>query len=176
MQRKRLEAEYREQYLTLTKAARAGYVDDVIEPAHTRPMIIKGAALRLQQIRSRPPKKARQHAHLRGSTMSEIQQGLLIAAIGMGLVFAIIIFLWGLMALMMRSTSKEKPKVDENVQPEQTGAPTASAMEGNGQIHRATAAVAVGLALAIKKSSQGSAPSDRVSDDIPGKPYIVTAS
>ncbi len=97
--------------------------------------------------------------------MSEIQQGLLIAAIGMGLVFAIIIFLWGLMALMMRLTSKEKPKVDENVQPEQTGAPTASAMEGNGQIHRAiAAAVAVGLALAIKKSSQGSAPSDRVSD------------
>jgi len=43
--------------------------------------------------------------------MSEIQQGLLIAAIGMGLVFAIIIFLWGLMALMMRVTSREKSEV-----------------------------------------------------------------
>ena len=38
--------------------------------------------------------------------MSEIQQGLLISAIGMGLVFGVIIFLWGLMALMMRLTSR----------------------------------------------------------------------
>jgi|GEM_PF-3913028 len=43
--------------------------------------------------------------------MSELQQGLVIAAIGMGLVFAIIIFLWGLMALMMRLTSREKNEV-----------------------------------------------------------------
>jgi len=44
--------------------------------------------------------------------MSNIQQGLLISAIGMGLVFVVIIFLWGLMALMMRLTSvKRKPEV-----------------------------------------------------------------
>ena len=38
----------------------------------------------------------------------DMQNGLLITAIGMGLVFVVIIFLWGLMALMMRLTSGEK--------------------------------------------------------------------
>jgi Na+-transporting methylmalonyl-CoA/oxaloacetate decarboxylase gamma subunit len=45
--------------------------------------------------------------------MNGIQQGLLITAIGMGLVFGVIIFLWGLMALMMRLTSKEKDSLKE---------------------------------------------------------------
>lgn len=49
----RLEQEYRERYLTPYAAAEAGYVDDVIEPAHTRPMIIKA----LRAIRN----KAEQH-------------------------------------------------------------------------------------------------------------------
>lgn len=44
--------------------------------------------------------------------MVELQQGLLITAIGMGLVFAVIIFLWGLMALMMRLTSGNKQVED----------------------------------------------------------------
>ncbi len=40
-ERKRLEDEYRQRYLTPYAAASAGYVDDVIEPAETRWMIIK---------------------------------------------------------------------------------------------------------------------------------------
>jgi propionyl-CoA carboxylase beta chain len=40
-ERERLEAEYREKLLNPYAAARAGYVDDVIEPAETRWMIIK---------------------------------------------------------------------------------------------------------------------------------------
>ena len=40
-ERERLEAEYRQKHLTPYAAARAGYVDDVIEPAETRWMIIK---------------------------------------------------------------------------------------------------------------------------------------
>ncbi len=56
-ERVRLEAAYREQYLTPYAAAHAGYVDDVIEPAETRPMIIK--ALRAIQNKSEqhPPRK-----------------------------------------------------------------------------------------------------------------------
>lgn len=38
---------------------------------------------------------------------STIQQGLLITVIGMGLVFAVIIFLWWIMGLLVRVTSKE---------------------------------------------------------------------
>ena len=49
--------------------------------------------------------------------MSEIQQGLLITAIGMGLVFAVIIFLWGMMALLLRLTSREKKVADEGLEP-----------------------------------------------------------
>ncbi len=40
-ERQRLEAEYRQRYLTPYAAANAGYVDDVIEPAETRPILIK---------------------------------------------------------------------------------------------------------------------------------------
>jgi len=46
----RLEAEYRERYLTPYAAAHAGYVDEVIEPAETRTKIIK--ALRAIQFKS----------------------------------------------------------------------------------------------------------------------------
>ena len=40
-EKERLEAEYRQRYLTPYAAASAGYVDDVIEPAETRWMVIK---------------------------------------------------------------------------------------------------------------------------------------
>jgi len=45
---------------------------------------------------------------------TDFQQGLLIAGIGLGLVFAVIILLWWLMALLMRLTSREKS--EENVE------------------------------------------------------------
>ncbi len=56
-ERERLVAEYRQRYLNPYAAAHAGYVDDVIEPAETRPMIIK--ALRAIQHKSEqhPPRK-----------------------------------------------------------------------------------------------------------------------
>jgi propionyl-CoA carboxylase beta chain len=55
--RKRLEEEYRAQYLTPYAAARAGYVDDVIEPAQTRAMIIKGLRAVENKAETRPQKK-----------------------------------------------------------------------------------------------------------------------
>jgi methylmalonyl-CoA decarboxylase subunit alpha len=56
-ERKRLEAEYREKYLTPFAAASAGYVDDVIEPAETRPMVIKALRAIRNKSESRPPRK-----------------------------------------------------------------------------------------------------------------------
>jgi len=79
---------------------------------------------------------------------SAIQQGLLITAIGMGLVFAVIIFLWWLMGLIMRVTSKEEQQVVETIQ-DSTSAETSLSEIGRLEAHRraAAAAVAVGLAL-----------------------------
>jgi acetyl-CoA carboxylase carboxyltransferase component len=56
-ERKRLEDEYRERYLTPYAAARAGYIDDVIEPAKTRPMIIKALDAIQQKSQQRPSRK-----------------------------------------------------------------------------------------------------------------------
>lgn len=83
--------------------------------------------------------------------MSMIQQGLLITVIGMGLVFAVIIFLWGLMALMMRFTSREKQDITEEGVLGDTDEATQPAIQASEGRRRAAAAV-VAVALAIKKS------------------------
>jgi len=56
-ERQRLEEEYRQQYLNPYAAAHAGYVDDVIEPADTRVMIIKALKAIGQKAEKRPPRK-----------------------------------------------------------------------------------------------------------------------
>jgi propionyl-CoA carboxylase beta chain len=56
-ERARLEEEYRQNYLTPYAAANAGYIDDVIEPAETRPMIIKALRAIANKSEDRPPKK-----------------------------------------------------------------------------------------------------------------------
>jgi len=87
--------------------------------------------------------------------MSNIQQGLLIAAIGMGLVFAVIIFLWGLMALMMKVTSAGKDRKPKTGESEKVEAPLVPEMEtADGQRRAAAAAVAVGIALAEGRTHQ----------------------
>jgi propionyl-CoA carboxylase beta chain len=60
-ERKRLEEEYRERYLTPYAAAKAGYIDDVIEPAETRTKIIR--ALRAIQHKSEQH-PARKHGNM----------------------------------------------------------------------------------------------------------------
>ncbi|MEA3326772.1 MAG: OadG family protein [Chloroflexota bacterium] len=80
--------------------------------------------------------------------MSDIQQGLLIAAIGMGLVFILIIFLWLLMALMMRVTSNEKRmKEKSDAVTETPSLMVPELAETEGQRRAAAAAVAVALAV-----------------------------
>jgi len=99
--------------------------------------------------------------------MSELQQGLLIAAIGMGLVFAIIIFLWGLMALMMQVTSREKLEIGAETQDEQLKGEKSPANLSNELLLRATvAAVAVRLALEKTKTRQAFRQQDRDSDTL----------
>ncbi len=78
-----------------------------------------------------------------------ITQGLLIAAIGMGLVFVVIIFLWGLMALLMRLTSGREESSTETMQTEELESDLAPAFEQTEHQRRAAAAaVAVSLAAA----------------------------
>lgn len=85
--------------------------------------------------------------------MTNIQQGLLITAIGMGLVFAVIIFLWGLMALMMRVTSRKKNGDEQKPVIEETDAPLVPEMQAaESQRRAAAAAVAVALALAASQT------------------------
>ncbi len=56
-ERQRLQAEYRKRYLNPYAAAKAGYVDDVIEPRETRPMIIKALWAIRQKSEQHPPRK-----------------------------------------------------------------------------------------------------------------------
>jgi len=91
--------------------------------------------------------------------MSNIQQGLLISAIGMGLVFVVIIFLWGLMALMMRLTSvKRKPEVgavsETTLAPEISVIPEMQTAESQ---RRAAAAAAVAVLMAMASQRRRSA-------------------
>jgi propionyl-CoA carboxylase beta chain len=60
-ERKRLEEEYRDRYLTPYAAASTGYIDEVIEPAETRAKIIRG--LRAIQHKSEPH-PARKHGNM----------------------------------------------------------------------------------------------------------------
>ena len=86
--------------------------------------------------------------------MNEIQQGLLIAAIGMGLVFAVIIFLWGLMALMMKLTSKPERAEELPADVDHKETAKISGLDSYKMKRRAVAAaVAVGLAISSSQTS-----------------------
>jgi Na+-transporting methylmalonyl-CoA/oxaloacetate decarboxylase gamma subunit len=93
--------------------------------------------------------------------MSIIQQGLLISAIGMGLVFVVIIFLWGLMALMMRLTSvKRKPDVgavsETTLAPEISVIPEMQTAESQRRAAAAAVAVLMAMASQRRRSAQNS--------------------
>ena len=85
-----------------------------------------------------------------------IIQGLRIAAIGMGLVFVVIIFLWGLMALLMRLTSRGETPEDEALPGEMTDQTLIPEFEATERQRRAAAAaVAVGLAMTLDRMKAG---------------------
>lgn len=87
--------------------------------------------------------------------MTEIQQGLWITAVGMGLVFAVIIFLWGVMALLMRLTSRKGTSAPAEVLPDSTDEPLPSELQTVEEQRRAAAAgTAVALALEITRAKK----------------------
>ncbi len=79
--------------------------------------------------------------------MSEIQTGLLITVIGMGLVFIMITVLWGLMALLVKVTSRKTEIETEQISNELLEAPTSVPSS----IKMKAAAVAISLAIASRK-------------------------
>jgi sodium pump decarboxylase gamma subunit len=87
---------------------------------------------------------------------TDFQQGLLIAAIGMGLVFAVIILLWWLMALLMRLTSREKSEeiVETNAAEDKPVVIPAMAPDER-KFKAVAAAIAVAIALEKPKMQPG---------------------
>ena len=87
---------------------------------------------------------------------TDFQQGLLIAAIGMGLVFAVIILLWWLMALLMRLTSREKSEkiLETNAFEDEPVALPAMALDER-KLKAVAAAVAAAIALEKPKMQPG---------------------
>ena len=85
---------------------------------------------------------------------SAIQQGLLITVIGMGLVFAVIIFLWWLMGLIMRVTSKEEQPAVETIEVNPS-VETGLSEVGQLEAHRRAAVAAVAVGLALRDSHAG---------------------
>lgn len=82
-----------------------------------------------------------------------MNNALLITLIGMGLVFAAIVLLWGLMALMVKLI-KDKPESEE--EGEEAGEEIAAAAETEevaGDLKLRAAAAAVAAALAMQRSS-----------------------
>ena len=93
--------------------------------------------------------------------MSELQQGLLITAIGMGIVFAVITFLWGVMALMMRVTSRSTTMKDnESTDDEVVESPVPQMQIAEGQRRAAAAGIAVALAI-VENQSRHHQPDDQ---------------
>jgi sodium pump decarboxylase gamma subunit len=87
--------------------------------------------------------------------MSEILlQGLMITIIGMGLVFVVIIFLWWLMGLLVRMTTRKTQASTLDVPADDTVAASrvAEMADIEKQRRAAAAAVAVGLALTKRRT------------------------
>ena len=56
-ERSRLTQEYQETYLNPYVAAKAGYIDEVIEPAETRQKLIEALAALQNKVETNPPRK-----------------------------------------------------------------------------------------------------------------------
>jgi len=76
-----------------------------------------------------------------------LKQGLLITIIGMGIVFAMILILWGIMVLLVKLTNR--PEAEEAVEETETVLPEPVAT-ATGDASALAAAVAVAYALSAK--------------------------
>ena len=83
---------------------------------------------------------------------SVMQQGLLITVIGMGLVFAVIVFLWWLMGLLVRATTKEDQPLALETGDEEGLEGLATPGQPDLGVKRRAAAAAVAVAMALEKA------------------------
>ncbi len=91
--------------------------------------------------------------------MSLFNQGLLITAIGMGLVFVMIFALWGIMALLVKLTNKPEAEVEAEEVVE--AAPVSEAVPAQDPNAALAAAIAVAWALADQASAYAFKPSQQ---------------
>ena len=84
--------------------------------------------------------------------MNALQQGVLITAIGMGLVFVMIIVLWGIMAGLV-ALFKAKPESEEEEAAEEVVNVAEPEDEGATVHHQLAAATAVAYALAQQQTA-----------------------
>ena len=90
--------------------------------------------------------------------MTDISAGLIIALIGMGLVFLALILLWGLMFLMVRIANRifpdrEEGGAGEDNDPGDEVFPLDGAGLTENELHSQAAAAAVAVSLALKTSA-----------------------
>ena len=83
-----------------------------------------------------------------------MQTGWLITGIGMGLVFAVIIILWGLMALLMKLTSREKKAKPESEAESDLSAGMVLLPQGQNDLKKKAAAAAVAIVLCLVQATQ----------------------
>lgn len=77
-----------------------------------------------------------------------LKQGLLITVTGMGIVFAMILVLWGIMVLLVKLTNR--PEAEETVEEAATALPEPVAAATSGDASALAAAIAVAYALSAK--------------------------
>jgi Na+-transporting methylmalonyl-CoA/oxaloacetate decarboxylase gamma subunit len=82
--------------------------------------------------------------------VNPITQGLLITAIGMGLVFLAILLLWGLMDILVRLTNDKTAKVVTIDVEKITQEPVIESEDKSQRLHR-VASVAVAIAMSLQK-------------------------
>ena len=80
--------------------------------------------------------------------------GLIITGIGMGLVFVVIVLLWGFMALLVNLTSRIKTGEEAEAEPEAAEAPAAAAADDEAHLLRQRAAAAAVAAVIPGNLSQ----------------------
>ena len=71
--REELIADYKERFANPYAAAERGYVDDVIEPRRTRPVLIDALETALTEARRAPPAQAREHSAVSSFRKSRIR-------------------------------------------------------------------------------------------------------
>jgi Na+-transporting methylmalonyl-CoA/oxaloacetate decarboxylase gamma subunit len=88
-----------------------------------------------------------------------------ITLIGMGLVFAAIIVLWGVMALLVRLTAEKESAVEDDTQFEEETVAAPEAVESGALLDRKrrAAAAAVAVALSLSKPAQPARPVGSIS-------------